>query len=67
MSSNLEHRTARQAVADVLAYKNANFTRQLRPGEDPSAVTDEHLREAVRKILETTNVTASPEASVPEM
>lgn len=50
-------------IADVLAYKNLTFVRQLRPGEDPAAVTDEQLREAVRVTLDKTNTstTESPE------
>ena len=45
-------------IASVLAYKNANYVRQLRPGEDASAVTDAHLREAVKVVIAAT--TSSP-------
>ena len=42
-------------IADVLAYRMNTVERQPRPGEDASAVTDEHLREAVRQTLVVTN------------
>lgn len=38
-------------VASVYAYKLANYERQLRPGEDPAAVTDDHLRYALGVIF----------------
>lgn len=38
-------------IASVYAYKLATYTRQLRPGEDPAAVTDDHLRHALTVIF----------------
>lgn len=37
-------------LSDVLAYKNANYVRQYRPGEDPTAVTDDQLGMAIDKL-----------------
>ena len=51
-----------QTVADILAYKDANYTRQHEPGEDPAAATDDHLRETVRKTIAATNSVAIPTA-----
>lgn len=49
-------------VADILAYKDANYTRQPEPGEDPAAATDDHLRATVRKTIAATNSVAIPTA-----
>ena len=45
-------------IADVLAYRMNTVERQPRPGEDASAVTDAHLREAVKVVIAAT--TSSP-------
>ena len=64
MATNLDlTEEGESTIADALAYKNLTFVRQLRPGEDPAAVTDNQLREAVRVTLDKTNTstTESPE------